>query len=86
MDPSLLNVYVIGCILKDPNGKKILIACRLEFQCTNNIVEYEALLQGLRKAIDLKARKIKVFGDYEIVIRQVRNTIHFLSSHLKHYQ
>jgi hypothetical protein len=26
----------VGCILKDPKGKKNLIACRLEFQCTNN--------------------------------------------------
>jgi ribonuclease HI len=77
---------VLDCILKDPNGKKTLIACRLEFQCTNNIVEYEALIQGLKKVVDMKARKIKVFGDSEIVIRQVRNTIHFLSSHLKHYQ
>jgi ribonuclease HI len=34
----------------------------------------------------MKAKKIKVFGDSEIVIRQVRNTIHCLSSHLKHYQ
>jgi ribonuclease HI len=72
----------VGCILKDPDGKKVMIACRLEFQCTNNIVEYEALLQGLRKEIDLKENKIKVFGDSEIVIRQVRNTIHCLSSHL----
>jgi ribonuclease HI len=53
----------VGCILKDPNGKKILIACKLEFQCTNNTAEYEALLQGLRKAIDLGAKKIKVFSD-----------------------
>jgi ribonuclease HI len=58
----------VGCILKDPNGKKTLISCRLEFQCTNNIVEYEALLQGLKKEVDMKARKLKVFGDYEIVI------------------
>jgi ribonuclease HI len=76
----------VGCILKDPEGKKTLIACRLEFQCTNNTVEYEALLQGLKKEVDLKEKKIKVFGDSEIVIRQVRNTIHCLSSHLKHYQ
>jgi ribonuclease HI len=76
----------VGCILKDPNGNKVMIACRMEFQCTNNIVEYEALLQGLKKAIELKAKKIKVFGDSDIVIRQVRNNIHCLSSHLKHYQ
>jgi ribonuclease HI len=59
----------VGFILKDPNGKKNLIACRLEFQCTNNIVEYEALLQGLKKVVNMKARNIKVFGDSEIVIR-----------------
>jgi ribonuclease HI len=75
-----------SCVLKDPIGKKIMIACRFEFQCTNNTAKYEALLQGLRKEIDLGANKIKVFGDSKIVIRQVRNTIHCLSSHLKHYK
>jgi hypothetical protein len=34
----------------------------------------------------LKAEKIKVFGDSEIIIWQVTNTIHCLSIHLKHYQ
>jgi ribonuclease HI len=86
MGQNLLKGAGVGCILKDPDGKKIMIACRLEFQCTNNIVEYEALLQGLRKEIDLRENKIKVFGDFEVVIRKVRNTIHCLSSHLKHYQ
>jgi ribonuclease HI len=44
----------VGCILNHHDGKKVMIACRLEFQCTNNTVEYEALLQGLRKSINLK--------------------------------
>jgi ribonuclease HI len=51
--------------------KKDIISCRLEFPCTNNTNEYEALLQGLRKEVDLKAEKIKVFGDFEIIIKQV---------------
>ena len=42
-----------GCVLIDPTSNKTLIACRLEFECTNNTTEYEALLQGLRKALDL---------------------------------
>jgi ribonuclease HI len=75
----------VGCILKYPKWKKTLIACKLEFQCTNDTAEYEALLQGLKKEVDLKVDKIKVFGDSEIVIWQVRNTIHCISSHLKHY-
>jgi ribonuclease HI len=33
-----------SCIIIDLAGNKTLMACRLEFECTNNIAEYEALL------------------------------------------
>ena len=70
----------------DLEKNKYFLSCRLEFECTNNTTEYEALVQGLRKSIDLKVRNLKVFGDYEVVFRQTRNTIHCLSPHLKGYQ
>jgi ribonuclease HI len=76
----------IGCVLIDPNQGKTLISCRLEFECTKNTVEYKSLVQGLNKAIDLEVKHMKVFGDSKIIDRQVRNTIHFLSLHLKSYQ
>jgi ribonuclease HI len=75
-----------SCIIIDPTGNKTLLACRLEFECTNNIAEYEALLQGLRKALDMHIQNLIVFGDSEIVVRQVRNYIHCLTPHLKCYQ
>jgi ribonuclease HI len=75
-----------GCIIIDPAGNKTLLACRLEFECTNNVAEYEALLQGLRKALDMHIQNLVVFGDSEIVVRQVRNSIHCLTPHLKCYQ
>jgi len=75
-----------GCILVSPEGEKTMLSCRLEFECTNNTAEYEALVQGLYKAIGLKVQNLKVFGDSEIIVKQVRNTIHCLSNHLKHYQ
>jgi ribonuclease HI len=62
------------------------LSCRLEFECTNNTIEYEALVQGLKKDIDLGVKELKVFGDSEIIVRQVRNTIHCNSPHLKNYQ
>jgi hypothetical protein len=34
-----------GCVLIDPTGNKTFISCWLEFECTNNTTEYEALLQ-----------------------------------------
>jgi ribonuclease HI len=76
----------VGCIIIDPTGNKTLLACRLEFECTNNVAEYEALLQGLRKALDMRIQNLIVFGDSEIMVRQVRNSIHCLTPHLKCYQ
>jgi ribonuclease HI len=76
----------VGCVLIDPKGNKTFISCRLEFECTNNTTEYEALLQGLKKALDLKVQSLMVFGDSEIVVKQVKNVIHCLSPHLKNYQ
>ena len=50
-----------------------MIACRLEFECTNNLAEYEDLVQGLRKAIDMGAKAIECVGDSEIIVKQVQN-------------
>jgi hypothetical protein len=59
---------------------------RLEFECTKNTTEYEAIVHGLKKAIDLNINELKFFKDSEIIVRQVRNTIHCNSPHLKNYQ
>ena len=39
------------CVLISPEGDKIMLICRLEFDCTNNTTEYEVLVQRLYKAI-----------------------------------
>jgi ribonuclease HI len=75
-----------GCVLINPAGNKTFIVCRLEFKCTNNTAEYEALLQGIKKSLDMDVRNLMVFGDSEIMVRQVRNSIHCLSPHLRSYQ
>ena len=74
-----------GCVLIDPKKNKRFLSCRLEFECTNNTAEYEALVQGLRKAIELKVENLKVYGDSEIVVKQIWNQIHCISPHLKSY-
>ena len=37
-----------SCVLIDPEKNKYFLSCRLEFECTNNTAEYEALIQGLK--------------------------------------
>lgn len=75
-----------GCILINPEGVKTMLTCRMEFECTNNIAEYEALVQGMYKEISLDIKYFQVYGDSEIVVKQVRNMIHCISTHLKHYR
>jgi len=41
---------------------------------------------GLQKAISLNVVTLKVVGDSEIMVGKVRNTINYLSPHLKIYQ
>jgi len=61
----------IGCVLVSPKGNKTMLTYRLEFDCTNNTAEYEALVQGLYKAIKLDIKYLQILRDSEIVIRQV---------------
>src|SRR6187401_2535755 len=41
------------------------------FPCTNNAVEYEALLHGLRMAKEMNLSRVKCFGDSDLVAQQV---------------
>lgn len=50
-----------GILLQDENKSYLGIPYRLDFSCTNNVAEYEALLLGLRKAKQLRVQNIKVF-------------------------
>ena len=45
---------------------------KLAFDCTNNEAKYEALLIGLNILKKLGARRIVVYGDSKIVIKQVK--------------
>ena len=46
-------------------------AFKLDFKCTNNIAEYEALILGLHLLKELGAKKIIVQGDSELVTKQL---------------
>ena len=44
------------------------------FNCTNNMVEYEALLLGLQILKKMQAMKVYIYGYFELVLRQVMGT------------
>jgi ribonuclease H / adenosylcobalamin/alpha-ribazole phosphatase len=39
---------------------------------TNNVAEYRALIEGLRKAIELGVAEVEVVSDSELVVKQMR--------------
>ena len=51
----------VGCVLIDPEKNWHFISCRLDFECTNNTTEYEALVQGLKKSHWIKCKKFESF-------------------------
>ncbi|KAG8503896.1 hypothetical protein CXB51_001830 [Gossypium anomalum] len=63
----------IGAVLVSPNGDHYPFTCKLDFDCTNNMAEYEACIMGIRAAKERKIRTLEVYGDSALVIYQLRN-------------
>ncbi|XP_066334232.1 uncharacterized protein [Miscanthus floridulus] len=57
-----------GVVLISIDGSRLCYAIYLHFSTSNNAVEYEALINGLRIAIKLGAMRLYVRGDSELVI------------------
>ena len=62
----------IGAVLISPRGEQFPIAIKLQFDCTNNMAEYEACICGLQAAINRGIKKLKVFGDSALIIFQIK--------------
>ena len=69
--------YGIGVLLISPHGDHIPRSVRLAFaDCypvTNNIVEYEACILGLETTLELGIRRMEIFSDSNLVIRQIQD-------------
>ena len=62
---------VIGNVLISPSGVVFELSNRLEEFCTNNQVEYEALLFGLEFLQSMGVKHVEAFGDSLLVVQQV---------------
>jgi ribonuclease HI len=60
-----------GLLFISPLGEHMRYAVRLHFPASNNVAEYEALLCGLRIAIETGIKRLDVRGDSQLVIDQV---------------
>ncbi|XP_074377452.1 uncharacterized protein LOC141718972 [Apium graveolens] len=60
-----------GIELISPEAHKIRCAIHLAFYATNNDAEYEALINGLNLALEMKVENLNEFSDSMIVVYQI---------------
>jgi ribonuclease HI len=75
-----------GVVFKSPSQETISLSYKLEFEVTNNVAEYEALVLGLRAAKEMGIREVAVFGDAELIVQQVKNVYQTKHPRLKNYR
>ncbi|GKV17254.1 hypothetical protein SLEP1_g27785 [Rubroshorea leprosula] len=63
-----------GAVLIGPGSFRSEHALKFNFEATNNMAEYEALLLGLRLAAELKVRSLQVYSDSQLIVNQVNST------------
>jgi ribonuclease HI len=86
IQPELWTMYFDGSLMKigagagllfvSPLGKHLRYVIRLHFPASNNVAEYEALVNGLRIAAKLGVRCLNARGNSQLVIDQVMKNSH----------
>jgi ribonuclease HI len=81
IQPELWTMYFDGSLMKtgagagllfiSPLGEHVRYVLRLHFPASNNVAEYEALVNGLCIAVELGVRCLDARGDSRLVIDQV---------------
>jgi ribonuclease HI len=61
-----------ACVISSADGTTLGEHSRLLGRTTNNVAEYQALLLGLERALELGASEVDVVGDSELIAKQVR--------------
>jgi ribonuclease HI len=76
-DGSLMKIGAgVGFLFISPLEKHVRYILRLHFPTSNNVAKYEALVNGLRIAVELGVRRLDAQGDSQLVIDQVMKNSH----------
>jgi ribonuclease HI/transposase InsO family protein len=95
IQPELWTMYFDGSLMKtgagagllfvSPLGEHLRYVIRLHFLASNNMAEYEALVNGLRTAIELGVQRLDARGDSQLVIDQVMKNSHCRDQRMEAY-
>jgi len=72
-----------GAVLVDPKGRVVCSLKKFLGLCTNNIAEYKALILGLEAAVERRPKKLHIFLDSELLVKQVDGSYRVKHENLK---
>jgi ribonuclease HI len=75
----------VGILLISPKGEMFEFSIPIQPTATNNQAEYEALLRGLQYLKEAKAISVEIFGDSELVIKQLNGQYECRNDILRNY-
>jgi ribonuclease HI len=84
-DGSSCGKGEVGILLISPRGEMFEFAIPIQPTVTNNQAEYEALLRGLQYLREAGAISVEVYGDPELVIKQLNGQYQCKSDALRSY-
>ncbi len=62
----------IGVLICTTDGEIVEEHCETIGEATNNVAEYKALISGMKKAKELKAKELDCFMDSLLVVKQLK--------------
>jgi hypothetical protein len=75
----------VGILLISPRGEMFEFAIPIQPTVTNNQAEYEALLIGLQYLKEEKVISVEIYGDLELVIKQLNGQYECINDILRNY-
>ncbi|XP_016199503.1 uncharacterized protein LOC107640499 [Arachis ipaensis] len=75
----------IGILIISPSDEPSKFFFELNYSCSNNEAEYEALIMGLKLLLERGVKNVKIFGDSQLVVHQVSLEYRCVSENLRKY-
>lgn len=72
-----------GWLVKNKEGELLKKGGRFLGQATNNEAEYQALIEGLKEALNLEPQSLTCFLDSSLVVNQLNGTFKIKEARLK---
>jgi ribonuclease HI len=73
----------IGMVLSTEDGREVLAWGQSIGRATNNVAEYRAAIAGLKKALALDVRRIRLLTDSELMVKQLNGEYQVKNAGLK---